>query len=70
MKQRIVLAGLVLAAVLLATVAAQAAPVEKFTITGVNYTKWLWGTNRLVGGLYNYSDVPGEGYGDNGQGTE
>jgi hypothetical protein len=54
----------------LSTLAVPAAAVEKFTITGVNYTKWLWGTNRLDGGLYNYSDVPGEGYGDNGQGTE
>jgi hypothetical protein len=70
MRQRMALACLVLAAMLLATVAAQAAPVEKFTITGVNYTKWLWGTYRLDGSLYNYSDVPGEGYGDNGQGTE
>ena len=70
MRQRIALIGLVVAAVLLGAVAAQAAAPQKFTITGVNYTKWLWGTNRLDGGLYNYSDVPGEGYGDNGQGTE
>ncbi|MEM7586802.1 MAG: hypothetical protein AAF560_25655 [Acidobacteriota bacterium] len=48
----------------------QADNVKKFSITGVNYTKWLWGNQRLDGGLYNYSDVPGEGYGDNGQGTE
>ncbi len=43
---------------------------QKFTITGVNYTKWLWGNNRFDGSLYNFTTVPGEGFGDNGQGTE
>jgi hypothetical protein len=43
---------------------------KKFTITGVNYTKWLWGTDRFDGSLYNFTSIPGEGYGDNGQGTE
>ena len=40
------------------------------TIGGTTYTKWLWGTNRDGGALYNFTTVPGEGYGDNGQGTE
>ncbi len=43
---------------------------KKFSITGVNYTKWLWGTNRFDGSLYNFTSIPGEGFGDNGQGTE
>ena len=55
---------------LIPAAATQADDVKKFSITGVNYTKWLWGNQRLDGGLYNYSDVPGDGYGDNGQGTE
>lgn len=61
---------LLAAGLLLSAAALQAEDTQKFTITGVNYTKWLWGNQRLDGGLYNYSDVPGEGYGDNGQGTE
>lgn len=43
---------------------------SKFGISGVSYTKWLWGDQRLDGALYNFTTVPGEGYGDNGQGTE
>ena len=39
-------------------------------ISGTTYTKWLWGTQRTDGSLYNFTTVPGEGYGDNGQGTE
>jgi hypothetical protein len=40
------------------------------TISGVTYTKWLWGNQRFDGSLYNFTTVPGEGWGDNGQGTE
>ncbi|HEX6900655.1 MAG TPA: hypothetical protein VF789_13100 [Thermoanaerobaculia bacterium] len=40
------------------------------TIVGETYTKWLWGTERTDGSLYNFTTIPGEGYGDNGQGTE
>ncbi len=40
------------------------------TISGVTYTKWLWGNQRYDGSLYNFTTVPGEGWGDNGQGTE
>jgi hypothetical protein len=47
-----------------------AADTKKFSITGINYTKWLWGDQRLDGSLYNFTTVPGEGFGDNGQGTE
>ena len=43
---------------------------QKLSLTGVNYTKWLWGNQRYDGSLYNFTTVPGEGYGDNGQGTE
>lgn len=50
--------------------AAGAEETQKFTLTGVNYTKWLWGTNRYDGSLYNFTTIPGEGFGDNGQGTE
>ncbi|MEM9555532.1 MAG: hypothetical protein AAGC60_14845 [Acidobacteriota bacterium] len=47
-----------------------AADGQKLTITGIDYTKWLWGTQRLDGSLYNFTTIPGEGFGDNGQGTE
>ncbi|MEM9598081.1 MAG: hypothetical protein AAGD06_27705 [Acidobacteriota bacterium] len=43
---------------------------KPFTITGVNYTKWLWGNSRFDGSLYNFTTIPGEGFGDSGQGTE
>lgn len=49
---------------------AQSQDEQKLVITGVNYTKWLWGNQRLDGSLYNFTTVPGEGFGDNGQGTE
>jgi len=43
---------------------------SKLTIGGTTYTKWLWGTQRYDGSLYNFTTVPGEGVGDNGQGSE
>lgn len=43
---------------------------SKLKIGGTTYTKWLWGTQRLDGSLYNFTTVPGEGFGDNGQGSE
>ncbi len=60
---------LVLAAVL---VAASVASAEEFklNIGGTTYTKWLWGNMRTDGSVYNFTTVPGEGYGDNGQGSE
>jgi hypothetical protein len=39
-------------------------------ITGTTYTKWLWGDARTDGSVYSFTTVPGEGYGDNGQGSE
>ncbi len=39
-------------------------------VGGTTYTKWLWGNLREQGALYNFTTIPGEGYGDNGQGTE
>jgi hypothetical protein len=42
----------------------------QFTLGGTVYTKWLWGNQRNQGAMYNFTTVPGEGYGDNGQGTE
>lgn len=64
--------ALALAALAIGVLAPDAAAedTKKFSITGVNYTKWLWGTNRFDGSLYNFTSIPGEGFGDNGQGTE
>jgi hypothetical protein len=61
---------LLLAAVLLLPAVAQAQLTQSLTIGGRTYTKWLWGDQRNDGSLYNFTTVPGEGYGDNGQGTE
>jgi hypothetical protein len=60
---------------LLAVMLAAAAPSARaegsgLQITGTTYTKWLSGNQRTDGSLYNFTTVPGEGYGDNGQGTE
>ena len=33
-------------------------------ITGEDYTKWLWGNQHTDGSVYNFTTVPGEGYGD------
>jgi hypothetical protein len=61
----------VLAVLVLAATASFAQPAPStMTISGVTYTKWLWGNLRNDGSLYNFTTVPGEGYGDNGQGTE
>ncbi|HEX3125973.1 MAG TPA: hypothetical protein VH394_01460 [Thermoanaerobaculia bacterium] len=54
----------------LASVPVHAADGQTLLITGEDYTKWLWGTQRTDGSLYNFTSIPGEGYGDNGQGTE
>ncbi|MBZ5637212.1 MAG: hypothetical protein LAO51_00495 [Acidobacteriia bacterium] len=42
----------------------------KLVIGGTTYTKWLWGNQRYGGSMYNFTTVPGEGFGDNGQGSE
>lgn len=49
---------------------AAAADGQKLQWTGVNYTKFLWGNRHYDGSMYNFTTIPGEGYGDNGQGTE
>ena len=69
-RQRLTMILLAAALVLGPTLGVQAEDVKKFSITGVNYTKWLWGSERIDGSLYNFTTIPGEGYGDNGQGTE
>ncbi len=43
---------------------------SKLVIGGTTYTKWLWGNMRNDGSVYSFTTVPGEGYGDNGQGSE
>jgi hypothetical protein len=43
---------------------------EILKIAGVIYNKFLWGNQRFDGSLYNFTTVPGEGFGDNGQGAE
>jgi len=40
------------------------------TIGGTTYTKWLLGNQRDQGAVYNFTTIPGEGYGDNAIGTE
>ncbi len=49
---------------------APAADGQKLQWTGVNYTKFLAGNRHYDGSMYNFTTIPGEGYGDNGQGTE
>jgi hypothetical protein len=58
------------AAALAAVPPAQAVDGQTLLITGEGYMKFLWGNLRQDGSLYNFTTVPGEGYGDNGQGTE
>jgi hypothetical protein len=62
--------GLGLAAALLVPAAALAVDGQTMLITGEMYTKWLWGNSRTDGSVYNFTTIPNEGYGDNGQGTE
>jgi hypothetical protein len=63
--------AVLLALVLAATAGyAQTPAPSTINISGVTYTKWLWGNQRYDGSLYNFTNVPGEGWGDNGQGTE
>src|SRR3954452_22447697 len=54
----------------LAAMPARAVDGQTMVITGEDYTKWLWGNQHTDGSVYNFPTVPGEGYGDNGQGTE
>ena len=68
MRFRRFLPLLLIAAVAVPTAAL--AQESKLVIGGTTYTKWLWGNQRDDGSLYNFTTVPGEGYGDNGQGSE
>ncbi|HEX7180560.1 MAG TPA: hypothetical protein VF756_01865 [Thermoanaerobaculia bacterium] len=68
-SRRFAILILAAAAALLPT-AAFAADGQTLLITGEDYTKWLWGNQRTDGSLYNFTTIPNEGYGDNGQGTE
>lgn len=68
LSSRFVLLGM---AVLLVVGSAPATAQDSgLNLSGYIYTKWLWGNLRYDGSLYNFTTVPGEGYGDNGQGTE
>src|SRR6202163_3050155 len=62
--------GLLATVAFLACAPAFAVDGQTMIITGEDYTKWLWGTQRTDGSVYNFTTVPGEGYGENGQGTE
>jgi hypothetical protein len=62
--------GLLAATAALASLPAYAVDGQTMIITGEDYTKWLWGTQHTDGSVYNFTTIPGEGYGDNGQGTE
>ena len=62
--------ALLAAAAALASLPALAVDGQTMIITGEDYTKWLWGNQHTDGSVYNFTTVPGEGYGDNGQGTE
>ncbi len=64
------IALLVSAAALAVAPPARAVDGQTLLITGEGYIKWLWGDQRLDGSLYNFTTIPNEGYGDNGQGTE
>ena len=70
MNNKIFTTVFVIGAIVVSTGALLAADIKPFTIDGVNYTKWLWGTSRADGSLYNFTTIPAEGYGENGQGTE
>ncbi|HSP93800.1 MAG TPA: hypothetical protein VLU06_04560 [Thermoanaerobaculia bacterium] len=61
---------LLIGAILLIGLVAAAPLSAQITIGGTTYTKFLWGNQRDQGSLYNFTTVPGEGAGDNGQGTE
>src|SRR3990172_2659650 len=67
---RILLVGALAVAVLMTATAALAADEPILKIGGTTYTKWLWGNQSYDGSVYNFTTVPGEGFGDNGQGSE
>lgn len=66
MKKFLLLFGLLAAGA--GSALAQTGP--QFTLGGEIYYKWLWGNGRDAGALYNFTTIPGEGFGDNGQGSQ
>ncbi len=70
MNRTILLLLAVLMLVGLLAPAAIAADGQKLQWTGINYTKFLWGNRHYDGSMYNFTTIPGEGWGDSGQGTE
>ena len=67
---RFLLVGGLAAAILVFASTALAADEPILKIGGTTYTKVLWGNMLYDGSVYNFTTVPGEGYGDNGQGSE
>ena len=65
---RVMVAGAVFQLLLGAPALAQEGP--SLSVGGTTYTKFLWGNGGGQGAVYNFTTVPGEGYGDNGQGSE
>jgi hypothetical protein len=61
---------LLFGAILLIGLVAAAPLSAQITIGGTTYTKFLWGNQRDQGSVYNFTTVPGEASGDNGQGSE
>jgi hypothetical protein len=59
-----------IAAVAVAALLVPANAFAQLSISGVTYTKWLWGNQHTQGSLYSFTTVPAEFRGDNGQGTE
>ena len=53
--------ALLAVAAALASVPVHAADGQTLLITGEDYTKWLWGTQRTDGSLYNFTTIPNEG---------
>jgi len=49
---------------------AQGGEGPSLSVGGTTYTKFLWGNAGGQGAVYSFTTVPGEGYGDNGQGSE
>jgi hypothetical protein len=68
MRGRILVAAALIA--FLAAGSAAFADEPKITIGGDVYMKYLWGNQRYDGSMYNFTTIPGEGFGDNGQGSE
>jgi hypothetical protein len=69
-RNNLVRGAMVLSMAVLAPAVAVAQDAPRLTIGGTTYTKWLLGNMREQGSLFNFTTIPGEGYGDNGIGTE